>query len=122
MSTMDPRRYRSICHYARDWLDVPIARACPVDETASITTGTAVYVVCEPLERVQYVGSVCRPRRSGVHERMREHLRDPYKRLTWKSVWIIPLLPETSVNAVRTIEACIGADLAPLGQCRLPPL
>jgi hypothetical protein len=122
MSTMSPTRYRSICRHARGWLDAPLPHAIPVDEVASISSGTGVYVVCEPLERVQYVGSVARPGRPGIYLRLREHLREGHKRLNWKSVWIVPLVPETPVPVVRLIEACIGAELDPLGQGRLPRL
>ena len=110
MSTMDAVRYRSVCKYAGDWLDRPVARAVPLDELETISGRSGVYVVCEPLERVQYVGSVCRPTRpDGVASRLREHLREGHKRLNWKTVWVVPLKAETPVETVRLIEACVRA-------------
>jgi hypothetical protein len=123
MSTMSTIRYRSLCRYAGEWLDAPKPKAIPIDEVATISARSGVYIVCEPLEQVQYVGSVCRPNSiHGVADRLREHLLEPAKRLCWKSVWVIPILPEAPLDAVRGIEACIGTDLLPLGQGRLPRL
>jgi hypothetical protein len=120
---MTAARYRAICRYAGDWLDEPVPRAVPLDEIDAVTARSGVYVICEPLERVQYVGSVCRPNRPrGVASRLREHLRDKHKGLGWKTVWIVPLKPETPVAVVRSVEACVGADLGPLGGDRLPRL
>jgi hypothetical protein len=123
MSTMNTARYRAICRYAGEWLDRPLPRAIPLDEITTITATSGVYVVCEPLGRVQYVGSVCRPdRTSGVAGRLREHLREGHKRLGWKTVWVVPLKPETPVEIVRSVEACVGVDLEPRGKNRLPAL
>ena len=120
---MSAMRYRSICRYGGDWLDEPIAKAFTIDAIDSIRVCTGIYVVCEPLERVQYVGSVCRPNSvAGVSDRLREHLREAHKRLSWKSVWVVPLKEATPVSVVRAVEACVGADLAPLGGDRLPRL
>src|SRR4051812_2498930 len=121
MSTMDAARYRAVCRYAGEWLGKPIPRAWPIDEIDEVILSTGVYVVCEPLERVQYVGSVRRPDdAAGVRRRIREHLREGHKRILWKTIWFVPLRPETPVNVVRDIEGCIGADLEPLGGDRLP--
>lgn len=123
MSTMNTVRYRSLCRYAGEWLDAPVARSFGVDELAEITACSGVYIVCEPLERVQYVGSVHRPATlTGVADRLREHLREGHKRLSWKSVWVLPLVSATPREVVRSIEACVGADLAPPGEGRLPRL
>jgi hypothetical protein len=123
MSTMNMIRYRALCRYAGEWLDEPIERSFAVDEVDSITARSGVYVICEPLERVQYVGSVHRPGSSaGVADRLREHLREGTKRLAWKRVWVLPLKPTTPRPVVRLVEACVGADLGPLGGDRLPRL
>jgi hypothetical protein len=120
---MSPTRYRAISRYAGEWLDTPLPRAFPIDEIDAIRVCSGVYVVCEPLERVQYVGSVCRPESvAGISERLREHLREGHKRLNWKTVWVLPLKRDTPVSVVRSVEACVGADLGPLGGDRLPRL
>src|SRR4051794_17369377 len=101
MSTMNPTRYRSVCRYAGTWLATPIPKAFEIDEITEITARSGVYIVCEPLERVQYVGSVHRPQHvAGVAERLREHLREGHKRLCWKTVWVVPLLPPTPRDVV----------------------
>ena len=55
MSTMNTARYRSLCRYAGEWLSAPMPKPVPIDEVATITAQSGVYIVCEPLERVQYV-------------------------------------------------------------------
>jgi hypothetical protein len=116
-------RYRSICRYAGDWLDEPVARAIPLDAIETVNGSTGIYIACEPLERVQYVGSVCRPHTpNGIASRLREHLREGHKRLGWKTVWVVRLKLDTPLGVVRLIEGCIGADLGPLGGNRLPGL
>ncbi|MCU1676538.1 MAG: hypothetical protein JWM93_1296 [Frankiales bacterium] len=123
MSTMNATRYRSLYRYAGAWLGDVAPRSVALDELESISARSGIYVVCEPLERVQYVGSVRRPNSvAGVADRLREHLREGHKRLTWKTVWVLPLKPETPVPVVRSIEACVGADVGPLGGDRLPRL
>jgi hypothetical protein len=120
---MDRVRYRAICRYAGAWLDEPLPRRIALDQLDEITARSGVYVVCEPQERVQYVGSVCRPRTPGaVARRLREHLQEGHKRLGWKWVWVVPLKLETPLPVVRSVEACIGADLAPRSRNRLPKL
>lgn len=123
MSVMSPTRYRSLCRYAGDWLDDPVERSFPLDDIEAITALSGIYVICEPLERVQYVGSVCRPASAaGVADRLREHLREGHKRLRWKTVWVLPLRADTPRSVVRSIEACVGRDLDPIGGGRLPAL
>ncbi len=123
MSTMTVTRYRSLCRYAGDWLDTPIVRKFSVDEICDIVARSGVYIICEPLERVQYVGSVHRPgSAAGVADRLREHLREPHKRLGWNTVWVLPLLDATPRAVVRSVEACVGAELCPIGEGRLPRL
>jgi hypothetical protein len=123
MSTMSRTRYRSLCRYAGEWINGPVERSFALDDLDSIVACSGIYVVCEPLERVQYVGSVCRPAsRAGVADRLREHLREGHKRLRWKTVWVVPLKTETPLNVVRSIEACVGRDLDPIGGGRLPAL
>lgn len=123
MSCMDTTRYRALCRYAGDWLGDPTPRSFALDKLDEIRACSGVYVVCEPLERVQYVGSVHRPMSScGVADRLREHLREGNKRLSWKTVWVVPLVAETPREVVRSVEACVGADLSPLGGNRLPRL
>jgi hypothetical protein len=116
-------RYRSVCRYAGAWLDEPIARPIPLDEIDTIAGSTGIYIACEPLERVQYVGSVCRPlRRNAIAARLREHRREGHKRMGWKTVWVVRLKVDTPLGVVRLIEGCIGTDLGPLGANRLPRL
>jgi hypothetical protein len=123
MSTMSPIRYRALCRYAGEWIDRPIERSFALDDLDEIEARSGVYVVCEPLERVHYVGSVYRPAsRCGVADRLREHLRDGYKRLSWKTVWVLPLRVDAPRAVVRSVEACVGRDLVPLGGGRLPAL
>jgi hypothetical protein len=120
---MSAARYRSICRYAGEWLDDPIPRAIPIDEIDSLKARAAVYITCEPLERVQYVGSVRRPGTPGaVARRLKEHLREGHKRLGWKTVWVVPLKWDTPLATVRLIEGCVGADLEPRSANRLPSL
>ena len=57
---MNAARYRSLYRYAGEWLDAPLVAPFSLDELSAITARSGVYIVCEPLERVQYVGSVCR--------------------------------------------------------------
>lgn len=116
-------RYRGLCKYAGRWLAEPLPRSIPLDELNDLRVCSGAYVVCEPLERVQYVGSVCRPHSpTGVADRLREHLREAHKRLLWKTVWIIGLMPDAPTTVARSLEACIGAELLPLGGNRLPRL
>lgn len=123
MSTMSRARYRGLCSYAGEWLCEPLPHAFPLDELSELRVRSGVYIVCEPLERVQYVGSVCRPNSpTGVADRLKAHLREAHKRLLWKSAWIIPLRCTTPLAEVRALEACVGAELLPLGGERLPRL
>jgi hypothetical protein len=123
MSTMTAIRYRSLCRYAGDWIERPIERSFTVDDLGDIDACSGVYVVCEPLERVHYVGSVHRPaNRAGVADRLREHLRAGHKRLWWKTVWVLPLKADAPRAVVRSVEACVGRDLDPLWRGRLPAL
>jgi hypothetical protein len=123
MSTMSVARYRGLCRYAGSWIAEPVPYALPLDRVGDVNARNGVYIVCEPLERVQYVGSVWRPAQPrGVASRLSEHLREHYKRLAWKTVWIVPLTVETPESVVRSVEACVGAELGPLGSSRLPKL
>jgi hypothetical protein len=118
---MNRKRYHAIAAYAGEWLDQPLPGARPVDEVADLAMSTGVYVVCDALERVRYVGSVRRPQIiSGLDTRLREHLRDPVKRLTWHTVWVVPLHDETPIEVVRRLEGAVGMDLRPLSSQRLP--
>jgi hypothetical protein len=120
---MSTARYRGLCKYAGDWLATPLYRSIPLDELGDLRVCSGAYVICEPLERVQYVGSVCRPTSpTGVADRLREHLREGHKRMLWKTAWVIPLTPDAPASVVRSLEACIGAELLPLGGDRLPRL
>ncbi|CAN5286436.1 hypothetical protein BH09ACT12_BH09ACT12_04940 [soil metagenome] len=77
----------------------------------------AVYIVVNRLGDVCYVGQT----RSGVngdgavHERMRQHLRDPSKADEWRMCWMIPLddrTPQTDLNRIeRDICARLGVPL-----------
>src|SRR5438128_12601820 len=120
---MNPERYYAISAYAGEWLDKPLPGPRLVDETNDLTVSTGVYIVCDALERVRYVGSVRRPQRvAGVAARLREHLRDSLKHLTWHTVWVVPLRDETPVDVVRRLEGAVGTDLQPLGSQRLPKI
>lgn len=120
---MTRKRYRAIAAYAGEWLVEPLPGSRPVDEATGLAASTAVYVVCDALERIRYVGSVRRPRLvGGLAARLREHLRDPVTRLTWHTVWVLPLRDETPVGVVRQLEGAVGIDLQPLGNQRLPKI
>jgi hypothetical protein len=120
---MNSARYRALCRYAGTWLATPVEKSFPIDAIGEIRATSGIYIVCEALERVQYVGSVHRPASyAGVADRLREHLRDAEKRLAWKSVWVVPLALDVPRSVVRSIEACVGVDLAPLVENRLPRL
>jgi hypothetical protein len=78
--------------------------------------GPVVYVVGSLTNDVAYVGSSM----TGAAGRLRAHLRESGKRRTWRSVWLIPLRPETPEIEVRRIEGRVGARLCPIGSRRLP--
>lgn len=95
-----------------------------VDELDDLPDGgCAVYIICDGLGRVQYVGSVCRPDNAdGVARRLSEHLRNRLKRQTWQSAAVLWLRSETPLEVVRSVEGAVGSDLLPLGNRRLPRL
>lgn len=122
MSRLDAKRYRATAKYAGEWLVETPFRRLPVDEPDELPTmGCAIYIVEDALGEIDYVGSVCRKDR-GAEKRLREHLRNPRKRKRWHTVAVIPLHPETPLEAVRSIEAAVGADLLPKNTRRLPRL
>jgi hypothetical protein len=100
-----------------------LPHAFEVDELKEVRASAAIYIVTDALERTVYVGSVCRAGRSGaVALRVREHRRNPIKRLIWHAVWVLPLVDETPVHVVRRIEGAVGADLTPRLNRRLPAI
>ncbi len=118
---MNLKQYQAIAAYGGEWVEQPLPGSRQVDEMDDISASTGVYIVCDALERVRYVGSVRRPRLiAGIAIRLREHLRNPVKRLTWHTVWIVPLRDETPVGVVRRVEGVVGLDLRPLNTQRLP--
>lgn len=79
-------------------------------------SGPVVYIVGDLLNQVAYVGSSM----TGAAGRLRDHLTEPAKRRTWRSVWLIPLSVATPDSEVRRIEGRVGARLRPTGSRRLP--
>lgn len=80
---------------------------------------TAVYVAVGDDDQCCYVGSVARTA-GGLAERIAEHLRDQAKRAMWRTVWVVPLRPDTVLAEVRRIEGVVGAHLRPHRSRRLP--
>jgi hypothetical protein len=118
---MSAARYTALCAYAGEWLAEPLRQPFDLDDLAGLHTRTGVYIICEPLECVQYVGSVRRPSTlNGVAIRLREHAREGVKRLYWKKAWIIPMKDDAPLATVRLVEGCVGTELLPLGGDRLP--
>jgi hypothetical protein len=116
-------RYNAIASYAGAWLTEQIPRPRPVDEVEDLPVSSGVYVICDALERVCYVGSICRPGQiRGLARRLREHLQEPLKRMTWHTVWVVPLRDDTPVDVVRRVEGAVGSDLRPTRCHRLPKI
>jgi hypothetical protein len=123
MISLDRGRYAGLTSYAGGWLSEHVPRPFPVDQLDHLDVASGVYVVEDALDRVRYVGSVCRPGNSrGIACRLREHLRDPGKRLTWHHVWVVPLREDTPRRIVRAVEGAVGAELTPVGNLRLPSI
>ena len=80
----------------------------------------AVYVAVDGTGVVRYVGSVCRPRATGLRERIAEHVRLWWKERHWTHVWVIPLRDQTAPEDVKFIEGRIGRRLQPADTRRLP--
>jgi hypothetical protein len=120
---LDRNRFNAIARYAGEWLTEPLPQPVPIDELDHLVASSGVYVVQDALERVRYVGSVSRPGQArGVANRLREHLREPLKKMTWHCVWVLPLRDDTPREVVRRIEGAVGVDLAPISGRRLPAI
>jgi hypothetical protein len=82
--------------------------------------GKGVYIAVDVRGVVRYVGSVSRPRRNGVRERVVEHVRAWFKERHWTHIYVVPLSDETPATVVKMIEGRIGRRLRPLDNKRLP--
>jgi hypothetical protein len=81
----------------------------------------AVYVVTDRAGRVAYVGKVCRPEDiAAVESRLREHVEQLEKAMTWAMLYVVPLKSETPDVVVEYIEGLIGERLKPYQNKRLP--
>ena len=56
---------------------------------------------------IRYVSSVCRPR-TGVRERIGEHVREWWKELHWTHIWVVPLAEETPPETVKYVGILFG--------------
>lgn len=120
---MDATRYNSLRRLAGAHAAMPLPDRFPIDELGSVRASAAVYLVTDALDRIVYVGSVFRPGKpSAISARVREHLRNPVKRLVWHWVWVLPLAENTPERIVRLIEGAVGADLTPTLNHRLPAI
>lgn len=121
MITMDAATHRALSRYAGAWLEASAHRGINVAEHGQITGSSAVYIACDALERVLYVGSVHRPgQHQGFSNRIAEHLREARKFQSWRRLWVLRLKTGVSLTIVRDIEAVVGAELDPQWNDRLP--
>jgi hypothetical protein len=115
---MNSELYRRARVLAGQWAAEPDAVPHNLSEGAGSIPGNGpvVYIVGDLLNQVAYVGSSM----TGAAGRLRDHLAEPHKRRTWRSVWLIPLSAETPESEVRRVEGRVGARLCPTGNRRLP--
>ncbi len=123
MITMDAATYRALSRYAGPWLQASTPRGIVVGEHRVIDVSSAVYIACDDLDRVLYVGSVHRPgQQYGASNRIAEHLRETRKFQAWRRLWVLPLKIGVDLTVVRELEAVVGAELDPQWNERLPRL
>ena len=95
----------------------PLPAAAPF----GLQVAAAVYIVEDANGQCCYVGSVpAGSGRDGLAHRLAEHLADAAKRSRWHTVWVLPLMSDTSELEVRRIEGVVGAHLGPYLSRRLP--
>jgi hypothetical protein len=120
---LDATFRRALARHGGDAVLGPLRVACPISEHRSIVGGCGVYVVCDDLDRVLYVGSVHRPGNPrGISDRIARHLADPLKALRWARLWVLVVAEGRSLEWVRTYEAIVGTELQPSWNERLPRL
>src|SRR4051794_29832158 len=109
--------YRQLALMMGAALAQPMPRLFPTTGVVP-AVGAAVYIGLGADRKVDYVGSVCRPRDpTGLASRLREH--DARRR--WKYVVVSPLRPDTAVATVHMFEGAVGRITRPSGNRRLPP-
>ncbi len=122
---MTEERYYSAVALAGDWARGVSPRPICLASAGRAHVRTGVYIACDCLGVVLYVGSACRPMDPhGVGTRVAEH--PVSRRRRWASVWLIPLHDDTPNVVVHAIEGAIIALLAPAENrrqhsfCRVP--
>jgi hypothetical protein len=80
---------------------------------------TGIYIAADYENTIRYVGSAVRAGRSGVGDRIQEHVLSG-RAAHWARLMVVPLTPSTDEVLVRRIEGRIGAVLRPLDAIRLP--
>lgn len=123
MSRMTLRRHEEVSRHAGDFLIRPLPRPSFIDELNQSETAAShgVYIVCNKVDDVLYVGSACRPHDpAGVVRRVREHHRDGSRRRRWLRVWLLLMKPNADKRQVEITEGMVGRDLGCLENRRLP--
>lgn len=110
---MNPDLYQQVWRDARGWAKEPIPAPVPPTRLTEFPGGVGVYVACDPMGNVQYVGSVLRPHDDlGVVHRIQAHPVDRWKEWYW--FWFVPLADDTPLWIVRAVEAHAIARLTPI--------
>ena len=111
---MTPRHYMALVIHAGDDLLRPTPRPYLLDSDTLPDVEAAVYIVEGRDGTVLYVGSTRRPGASALRDRIAEHLREPAKAARWHRLYVLPLMADTSPEAVRLLEGLVALDLRPL--------
>jgi hypothetical protein len=119
---MDRLTYIQMCAHAGRSLLRSMPDALPLDDDQiPLDIDVAVYIIEDRLGEVLYVGSVHRQAdTAGLARRLREHMGNNGKSMTWQYVTLIALKPETSRAEVRRIEGVVAFDLRPRSGERHP--
>ncbi|GAB3852582.1 hypothetical protein ACFPIJ_64295 [Dactylosporangium cerinum] len=122
---LSPQAYETAC----DLAGAALLRRVPVAATLLQITeekvwsefAAAVYIAADSTNAIRYVGSVARSGRSGVGDRIQEHVRAG-RATRWIRLMVVPLVPDTEASLVRRVEGRVGAVLRPADTMRLPSI
>jgi hypothetical protein len=78
-----------------------------------------IYIAADFENTIRYVGSAARAGRSGLSDRIQEHVLSG-RAAPWTRLMVVPLIPSTDEVLVRRIEGRIGTVFRPLDAVRLP--